>query len=166
MTASTVKENYREKRKRTKIKTVILITLLVLLGLLAYFVLIAKEEAEDDKRFTFEGNAQRVAFLNSYGLIVEPDPEREEITVPAEFNAAFEKYNELQQSQGFDLKPFGGREVTRYTYKILNYPDLPENVYVNLLFDDHRLIAADITYNDADSGFTKPLIPETMQETI
>lgn len=163
MTASSVKENYRESRKRTKIKTLALLALIVCLGALALFVVTAKEEAEEDKRFTFEGNAQRVAFLNTYGLIVEPDPEREEVTVPVEFNAAFEKYNDLQLTQGFDLRPFAGREVTRYTYKVLNYPDLPENVVVNMLFDDHRLIGADITYNDSENGFTKALIPETIQ---
>lgn len=164
MTAITAsKENYRSERKRTKMKTVILLILLVCLGGLAWFVMTAKEEAEEDKRFTFEGNAQRVGFLNSYGLIVEPDPVREEITVPAEFNAVFEKYNDMQISQGFDLRPYAGKEATRYTYKILNYPDYPENVVVNMIFDDHRLIAADITYNDAENGFTKPLIPETIQ---
>ena len=41
-----------------------------------------------------------------------------------------------------------------YSYKVLNYPDLPDNVAVNLLFDDHLMIGADITYNDAEKGFT------------
>lgn len=158
-------ENRRRKR-RGRIKTILLLVTLAVLAALAWFVTTAKEEAEIDKQFTFEGNAERVSFLNSYGYIVEPDPEREDITVPAEFNAAFEKYNEMQKEQGFDLAPYAGREVMRYTYRILNYPDCPDNVFINLLFDDHRLIAADITYNDADNGFTKPLIPGTIQEAI
>ena len=163
---SITRSEVRRQRRRTKIKTILLLACLAILAALAWFVMTAKEEAAIDEMYTFEGNAQRVSFLNSYGYIVEPDPERDEITVPAEFNAAFEKYNEMQKEQGFDLTPYAGKEVTKYTYRILNYPDCPDNVFINLLFDDHRLIAADITYNDADNGFTKPLIPETIQQTI
>ena len=53
-----------------------------------------------------------------------------------------------------------------YSYKILNYPDIPENVFVNLLFDDHLMIGADITYNDAENGFTRPLMGETIQSGL
>lgn len=165
MSEVTRSESHRHRRNG-RIKTVFLLISIALLALLALFVVTAKEEAAIDEMYTFEGNAERVSFLNSYGYIVEPDPEREEITVPAEFNAAFEKYNELQKEQGFDLAPYAGKEVTRYTYRILNYPDCPDNIFINLLFDDHRLIAADITYNDADNGFTKQLIPTTMQEAV
>ena len=105
-------------------------------------------------------------FLNKQGLIVEPDPQREKITIPAEFNAAFTEYNELQKQQGFDLEPYAGKEVTKYTYTVLNYPDYPENVVVDLLFDDHRMIGADITYNDAENGFTRALINDTMQSGL
>ncbi|UKI15636.1 MAG: DUF4830 domain-containing protein [Ruminococcus sp.] len=88
------------------------------------------------------------------------------ITIPAEFNAAFTEYNELQKQQGFDLGPYAGKEVTKYTYTVLNYPDYPENVVVDLLFDDHRMIGADITYNDAENGFTRALINDTMQSGL
>ena len=49
---------------------------------------------------------------------------------------------------------------------VLNYPDYPENVVVDLLFDDHRMIGADITYNDAENGFTRALINDTMQSGL
>ncbi len=148
---------FRTEKKHSG-RWIFLIVTLAILGGLAYFVMSAKEQSETDKLYTFEGNAQRVEFLNKNGLIVEPDPETEDITIPAEFNEAYTEYNELQKSQGFDLLPYAGREVTKYTYRILNYPDYPENMTVTLLFDDHRLIAADITYNDAEEGFTKPLV--------
>lgn len=150
-------------RKKKSSKGIFIAVILAVLAGLAYFVISAKDEAEKDAAFTFECNAERVEFLNEKGYIVEPDPQRENITVPAEFNDAFTDYNELQKSQGFDLMPYAGKEVTRYTYKVLNYPDISENVVINLLFDDHRMIAADITYNDAENGFTKALITDTMQ---
>ena len=56
--------------------------------------------------------------------------------------------------------------MTMYSYRILNYPDIPENVFVNLLFDDHLMIGADITYNDAENGFTRPLMGETIQSGL
>ena len=153
-------------RKKHSAKGLFLLIVLAVLGVMAYFVFAAKDEAEADKMYTFECNAERVEFLNRQGLIVEPDPEKEDITIPSEFNNSYNEYNAMQQSQGFDLLPYAGREVTKYTYKILNYPDLPENVVVNLIFDNHRLIAADITCNDAENGFTKPLISDTMQTSL
>ncbi len=151
-------------RKRGSARTVFLLVALAVIGVLTYFVFAAKDEAEADKLYTFECNAERVEFLNAQGYIVEPDPEKEEITIPAVFNDAYNEYNSIQQAQGFDLQPYAGKEAMKYTYTVLNYPDYPENVVINLIFDDHRMIAADITYNDAENGFTKPLIAETMQQ--
>lgn len=150
-------------RKKHSGKWIFLLVMFIILGGLAFFVRSAQDEAEADKMYTFEGNAQRVEFLNKNGLIVQPDPVTEDITIPTELNGAYAEYNELQKSQGFDLEPYAGMEVTKYTYTILNYPDHPENTVVNLIFDDHRLIAADITFNDAENGFTKPLISATIQ---
>ncbi len=159
-------ESNRRRKKKSSAKGIFLIAVLIIIGVLAYFVIAAQDEAQADKMYTFECNAERVEFLNKAGYIVEPDPEKENITIPAEFNAAYSEYNALQQSQGFDLLPYAGKEVTKYTYKVLNFPDYPENVVINLVFDDHRLIAADITYNDAENGFTRPLISKTIQDNI
>lgn len=155
----------RERRRSTG-KGLFIAILLIILGGLALFVFTAKDKAENEKRFTFECNAERVEFLNSFGLIVEPEPETEDILIPAEFTPSYTEYNELQKAQGFDLLPYSGKDVTLYRYRILNYPDIPENITVNLLFDDHLLIGADITFNDAEKGFTKPLIAETMQSSL
>lgn len=151
---------------RKKGKGIFLAIVFMILGGLAWFVLAAKDEAETEKQFTFECNAERVEFLNKCGFIVEPDPESRDIEIPAEFNDSYNEYNELQKSQGFDLLPYSGKKVTMYSYKILNYPDIPENVFVNLLFDDHLMIGADITYNDAENGFTRPLMGETIQSGL
>ena len=152
----------RAKRKRSA-KWIFLSAALIILGGLALFVFAAGDKAEADKLFTFECNSERVEFLNKQGLIVEPDPQREKITIPAEFNAAFTEYNELQKQQGFDLEPYAGKEVTKYTPALGSQP---RTVVVDLLFDDHRMIGADITYNDAENGFTRALINDTMQSGL
>lgn len=154
------------KRKKGKGKGIFIVIALAVLALLGYFVLTARSEAETEKLLTFESAPERVEFLNRNGLIVRPDPERKLITIPSEFNAAYEKYNEIQKSQGFDLLPYAGKEVTLYSYSVLNYPDHPENVTANLLFDGKLLIGADITYNDSENGFTVKLIPDTIQEQL
>lgn len=163
--ADLMDNDYRTKRgeKKRSAKWIFIGTAVIILAALAWFVAGAKKEAETEKEFTFESNSQRVEYLNTCGYIVEPEPESKDITIPAEFNAAYTEYNELQRSQGFDLLAYAGKEVTMYTYKILNYPDITDNVVVNLLFDDHLMIGADITFNDAENGFTKPLIQDTIQ---
>lgn len=155
-----------DRRSKSSFKGIFLIIALIVLGVLGFFVFTAKDEAELDKKFTFACNAERVEFLNNQGLIVEPEPEKEKILIPAEFDASYNEYNSLQQSQGFDLCQYAGKEAIKYTYKVLNYPDYPENVYVNLLFDNNRLIGADITYNDAENGFTVALLSEIIQTMI
>ena len=91
---------------RKKGKGIFLAVIFIILGGLAWFVLTAKDEAETEKQFTFECNAERVEFLNKCGLIVEPEPESKDIEIPAEFNNSYNEYNELQKSQGFDLLPY------------------------------------------------------------
>ncbi len=147
-------------------KGIFIVIALAVLGLLGYFVLTAKDDAETEKLLTFESAPERVAFLNENGYIVQPDPERKTVTIPAEFNSAYEEYNEIQLKQGFDLVPYKGCEVTLYSYSVLNYPDYPENITANLLFDGKLLIGGDITYNDSENGFTVPLISTTIQELL
>ena len=49
-------------------------------------------------------NEARIAFLESYGWQVEPEPVKtQQVTVPADPSEVFLRYNELQISQGYDL---------------------------------------------------------------
>ncbi|MGN0666179.1 MAG: DUF4830 domain-containing protein [Huintestinicola sp.] len=157
--------NSRNERSRRKSKGIFLGVVLIILGAMALWLLAAKDEAEADKMFTFESNSERVRFLNRQGYIVEPDPETQDVTIPAVFDEKYTEYNQLQLDQGFDLEPYAGKDAVLYTYKVLNYPDYPENITANLLFDDHRLIGADISYNDAENGFTRALITSPVEIT-
>lgn len=97
----------------------------------------AKVSASDDM--------QRAKFLLSYGWEVSTVPlEVVEVTIPKEFNEVYEKYNQLQISQGFDLAQYKGKAVTRYTYSVINYPDGIENVRANVLVYKNRVIGGDI----------------------
>ncbi len=96
-------------------------------------------------RVSAADDMERAKFLLTYGWEVSTVPlEVVEVTIPNEFNDVYEKYNQLQISQGFDLTEYKGKAVTRYTYSIINYPDGIENVRANLLVYKNRVIGGDI----------------------
>ena len=99
-------------------------------------------------------NDARVAYLSSYGWEVEKDAESiEEIVIPEEFSEVFQKYNELQKEQGFDLEKQKGQRVKRYTYVVTNYPDEPDYVRASLFIYKEKVVAGDICSLRVEGGF-------------
>lgn len=89
------------------------------------------------------GNTEeRINYLRVHGWIVEGETEKK-VTVPQVFSKVYEDYNTLQKRQGFDLTLFAGKEVTLYSYTVLNYPST-ETVLAHLMVCDGMIIAADI----------------------
>lgn len=87
----------------------------------------------------------RCSFLAQYGWEVTTVPEEVcEICIPGTFDQVYETYNDLQLSQGFDLTPYRGKTVKRYTYIVNNYPQPVKNVRANLLLYDGKIIGGDI----------------------
>ncbi|MBQ7090140.1 MAG: DUF4830 domain-containing protein, partial [Clostridia bacterium] len=65
---------------------------------------------------------QQVAFLKEFGYVAEPQPVLiEEVIIPNEFDAAYNKYNDCQKLSGFDLEKYRGNRVKKYTYAIKGY---------------------------------------------
>ena len=59
-------------------------------------------------------NDARVAFLKSFGWEVTTSPvESGQVRVPENGNDVFNRYNELQKSQGYDLTAYAGKTVMR-----------------------------------------------------
>ena len=65
--------------------------------------------------------------------------------IPREASEVFDRYNNLQKSQGYDLTQFAGKHVMRFVYKITNYPGASEPVYATLLVYKNQIIGGDIT---------------------
>lgn len=95
---------------------------------------------------------QRQEYIKSFGYATDGEEQKKEILIPSVFNDVYEKYNEIQKQQNFDLTEYKGKTATMYTYNITNYEN-SDNVIVNLLVFDGVLIGADLCDTSADNGF-------------
>ena len=90
-------------------------------------------------------NTQRTAYLESLGWQVEPEPlETLQFLLPETLEEPYLSYNTLQKAQGFDLSACCGKQLTRYTYTVTNYPNRPAGVQVNLYICEGLPVAGDI----------------------
>lgn len=101
-----------------------------------------------------------VGFLRQFGWEVEEAPV-EEVTmkIPAEFDKVMNAYNELQKNQGLDLSKYRGKQVTRYTYQVKNYPNYQGTVFANVILYKNKVIGGDVCSSDVTgfiSGFGYP----------
>lgn len=93
-----------------------------------------------------DSNDARVKFLTDLGWEVTASPtESMQVRIPKESTEVFDRYNQLQKSQGYDLSKFSGKTVMRYVYRINNYPGATEPVYATLLVHKDQIIGGDIT---------------------
>ena len=127
----------------------------------------------EDTLPTGSNDAERAAYLASFGWSINAQPkETQQVKIPdAEDNKVFARYNDLQLSQGFDLRKYAGKEVTRYVYEILNYPEAKEPVYAGLLVHEGKIVGGEITDTAPDGvmhGFRKPgtQSPATTESTM
>ncbi|MCR4924691.1 MAG: DUF4830 domain-containing protein [Clostridiales bacterium] len=106
-------------------------------------------------------NEERCAFLSQFGWEVSPEPiEVKEVVIPAEFDEVYNKYNEIQKNQGFDLEKYASMRVKRWTYEVKNYPGYENSsaIRANLLVYDSMVIGGDIScieLNGFMHGFEK-----------
>lgn len=117
----------------------------------------AAQESREIRFDKIKTDADRVAFLKSFGYTVEEAPtECVEVTVPKDFDKVFAAYNELQKACGLDLGRYRGKTVTRYTYKVKDYPGYDGEVLANLLIYKNKVIGGDVCSADP-AGFAKGL---------
>ena len=133
----------------------------ILLGVVmaALIILVGRAPKEEEiplPRLT--SNEERVASLQSLGWEVEPEPiETLQFLLPPELAEPYLSYNELQLSQGFDLAKCRGKQVSRYTYAVTNYPGQPDGVQANLYICEETPAAGDVC-SSGSKGFQAPLI--------
>ena len=105
-------------------------------------------------------NDGRVQFLKDFGWEVTTSPTQSgQVKIPEETSEVFDRYNNLQKSQGYDLSSFAGKNVMRYVYEVKNYPGATQPVYATQLVHKDKVIGGDITDTAAKGqirGFKMP----------
>lgn len=159
---------YSVKTSKAKIFSVVLALIISVAAI--FFVLNKKQEpVTNDPAISYkaENAAERAAFLSQFGWKISEDPvEVSEVIIPADFDAGYLKYAEMNKAQGLDLEPYKGMRAKRWTYNILNYPGLENQsgVQANLLIFEGRIIGGDISSLDLGGfmhGFDFPAVPQT-----
>ena len=141
-------------RKKRAILVGVLAILLIAGGLLWRGL---SREAEAPEETVLRDNEDRIAYLKELGWEVDEEPvESMELELPEELTGSYAAYNELQLAQGFDLRDYLGKGVSRWTYQVRNYPDRPEDVQLNLYLCEGRPIAGDIIAG-GEGGFQATL---------
>ena len=129
-------------RKKRAILVGVLVILLIAGGLLWRGL---SQDAEVPEETVLRDNEDRIAYLKELGWEVNEEPvESMDLQLPEELTGSYAAYNELQLAQGFDLRDYLGKGVSRWTYQVRNYPDRPEDVQLNLYLCEGRPIAGDI----------------------
>ena len=117
---------------------VVIVALILLFG--------GGEKAQSTAAPTVSNNDARVEFLKKFGWQVSSSPvESSQVRIPEERGEVFDRYNQLQKSQNYDLTQYGGKNVMRYVYKVNNYPNATEPVYATVLVYKNQVIGGDIT---------------------
>ena len=128
--------------------------------ILALIALLGGNKSAQTSAPAASSNDARVKFLTDFGWEVTTSPvESSQVKIPSESSPVFERYNNLQKSQGYDLSKFAGKKVMRYVYKVSNYPGATEPVYATLLIYKNEIIGGDVTDsapNGQIRGFKMP----------
>ena len=145
--------------KLSKQKLVLLALVLVLL-FIPLITLLQREEPVSTP-IADETDQQRLDYLASLGWIAAPSPsETLEFTLPDPLGDTYEAYNRLQRQQGFDLTPYAGQQVKRYSYSISNHPDTKEGVQADLYVCSGVVIGGDILRSGPDSSVSTLEYPD------
>lgn len=144
------------KLSKGKMITTLLIAAVIVVLLVA-LCSAAKKDSAESAVTTVQSNDDRVAYLESLGWEVDPDPvETQEVRVPEVLPEVLARYNELQKSQGYDLCRYSGKTLKRYVYEVENYPDTTESYYATLLIYQNQVVGGDVS-SSAQGGLMQGL---------
>ena len=133
------------KRTKKRIAVILLLSAAALLILLLINSMLQKRTRRVSADLYVKESENIVEFIQSFGWQVESQPDEiSEQIIPEEFDDVFLMYNDLQQSQGFDLENYKGKSVKRYSFEIKNYPDVSQKVLANVLVFEEKIIGGDI----------------------
>ena len=149
---------------RVDLKKILLILAVIAALILGALRIFGGEKDVTTAAPSVSANDGRVKFLQDFGWEVAASPvESSQVKIPRETTEVFDRYNNLQKSQGYDLAQYAGKNVMRFVYKVTNYPGATEPVYATLLVYKNQVIGGDITDTAAKGqirGFKMPVSAE------
>lgn len=120
--------------------------------------------------FQFDGNIKTedvasystdaVSFLENYGWEVVPGSEEISMTeLPLSADDVFARYNKLQLEQGFDLTPYLGKKLVKYSYLLTETPfeSIEGDLYATVLLYEGKIVGADV-YDPSLDGFMQGVV--------
>ena len=136
---------------KVDLKKILIIVGAVAAVVIALILLLGNaSDAADTAAPAVSGNDARVEFLKGFGWEVAASPtESGQVKIPEQPSDVFDRYNQLQKSQGYDLTQYAGKTVMRYVYKVTNYPGATDPVYATVLVYKNQIIGGDITDTSA-----------------
>lgn len=136
---------------KLNLKKILMILAAAAAVILSLILLMGGGKAETTAAPAVSGNDARVQFLRDNGWEVAENPtESSRVKVPGQTSQIYERYNNLQKSQGYDLSKYAGKKVMRYVYEIRNYPGATAPVYATVLVYKDQIIGGDITDTGVD----------------
>ena len=140
---------------KVDLKKIMIILAAVAAGILALILLLGGgEDSTQTAAPAVSGNDARVKFLQDFGWSVEKTPvESSQVRIPEQVTEVFDRYNQLQKSQGYDLSKLAGKNAMRYVYKVSNYPGATEPVYATVLIYKQQIVGGDVTDTSAKGPF-------------
>ena len=95
-------------------------------------------------------------WAGQFGIQIDRQPVMtEKVTIPLEFNAVYQQYNDTQKRAGFDLEPYKGKQCLLYTFEVQNDSE-NDPLLLNVLVYENIVIGADVSEKTYD-GFVKSL---------
>ena len=145
---------------KVDMKKIALILAAIAAGIIGLILLFGGDETQTTSAPSVSNNDARVQFLKDFGWEVTSSPaESSQVRIPENTTEVFDRYNQLQKSQGYDLSNYAGKNVMRFVYKVNNYPGATEPVYATVLVHKNQVIGGDVTNTAPDGkvqGFRMP----------
>ena len=145
---------------KVDMKKIALILGAIAAGIIGIILLFGGTDAQTTSAPAASNNDARVKFLQSYGWEIVSSPEESsQVRIPDTATEVFDRYNQLQKSQGYDLSKLAGKNAMRYVYKVTNYPGASDPVYATLLVYKNEIVGGDVTDTSAKGkvqGFKMP----------
>ncbi|HBT63352.1 MAG TPA: DUF4830 domain-containing protein [Ruminococcaceae bacterium] len=143
--------------KRQIISMILCVIMLIAVLVVAILWPFGNASAETFQPAGGSTNDERIAFLTGLGYEIDSgSPTVKEVLIPDEFDDVFERYNQIQQEAGMNLKNYHGKRVKCWTYRVLNVP-AQGVVQANLFIYKNKIIGGDVSSTALD-GFMHGLL--------